>query len=133
MTYEIKVRKHGTRKWEGYFAAESVERIVQLASHFGDEYELKISTVGHAIETLDHPHKGVLIQKVLATTNCMAPAECPFAFQVFGWAGNANEAIIRWTFDNLVGHFAIESISVSESGQEWGSSRRNYTINVKRK
>jgi len=127
--YEIRARKIGTKEWQGYFGADTPEGIASLASQLGDEYELKVSTVGHAIETISHPYKGVMIKDILTRTMNMAPIDAPFKFKTYGWAGDANEAIINWTFDNLIQSFQIDTICVSVSN----SGRCEYTIGVKRK
>jgi len=126
MKYEIRARKVGTQDWQGYFSANTPEEIVSLASQL-EGYELKVSSVGHAIETIHHPHKASIVKRILANTLCMAPVEAPFEFTVHGWSRDANEAIIRWTFDNLVSDFKIDVISADEPNR---AGRVRYTIEV---
>jgi len=118
MTYQIQARKLGTQQWEGYFKAETQAEIASLASQL-EGYELKIQTVGHAIETIHHPNKGSIIQKVLVSANCVAPMDCPSSFKVYSQDylcdANATEKIIRWTFEQLIPCYEVRSICVSEA------------------
>ena len=130
MKYEVRTRLIGTQMWQCYFQYEHPSEIAELETELGPKYEFKISTVGDAIETIYHPHKGCIVKDVLTQTRCMAPIDAPFAFHIFGWEGHANEAIIHWVFDNLVECFAIETIQFEVAKL---SNRVRYTVNVKRK
>lgn len=142
--YEIRARYPGETKYQGYFSAETIDDIVSLAAQLPG-MEFKIQTVGHAIETIYHPHKGTLVQRILEQTMCQAPADCPFEFKVYDWnryandtnesiasvvnpKRNATEAIIRWTFDHLIQSFKIDTISVSVAKND--PSRCRYTVRV---
>jgi hypothetical protein len=137
--YIIQAKQNG--KFVGHFKAESVEDIASIASRL-DGYELKIESVGHAIDTIYHPHKAVIIKSVLEQTLCQAPVDCPFQLRVYDWnrgrsdsitdavrpTRDATETLIRWTFDHLIHSFKIDAISV-ETNEKTGSSR--YTVTVK--
>lgn len=145
MKYEITVRPKNDngRIFYGNFKAETVQDIVSLASHLPD-HDLKIQSVGYAIETIRHPNKGCIVKDILIQTCSVAAIDCPFTFQIYVWNRDANdttsasvvlgmrdttEALIKWTFDHLVEWFQIDTISVTESKS--GSNR--YSIRIIRK
>lgn len=133
MRYIVQLRKVGETRWLSHFEFSSLKEIVKLEEKLPG-YELKISTGGEHFDTMYHPHSGVLVRDILDATLNVAPIDAPFSFSLNAWSHDeylsySVEEIIRWTVDNLVGLFGVESI-IRSPGES--PNREIFTVNCVR-